>query len=91
MHVFWDVALFLIMIVNKRIIHARQKAIEKYDLRSIANAEHQTYALGLKEVWAVDPSKHQPGKVIHTVGYPLDQNTYGGSFLYHMEDNMVSG
>jgi len=42
-------------------------------------------------VWEIDPSKHQPGFVLHTLGWPLDHKTYGGSFLYHMKDNMVSG
>ncbi|KAJ2403145.1 hypothetical protein GGI23_000163 [Coemansia sp. RSA 2559] len=50
----------------------------------------QTYGLGIKEVWEVDPAKHSPGKVVHTLGYPLDYQTYGGGFIYHMEDNKVT-
>jgi len=49
-----------------------------------------TYSLGLKEVWEIDPSKHKPGTVSHAVGFPInDLSTYGGSFVYHMENNLV--
>jgi electron-transferring-flavoprotein dehydrogenase len=47
----------------------------------------QTYGIGLKELWEIDPAKHQQGLVIHTAGWPLDNSTYGGSFLYHLENN----
>jgi electron-transferring-flavoprotein dehydrogenase len=50
----------------------------------------QTYALGVKELWEIPPEKHKPGLVIHTIGWPLDQQTYGGSFLYHFGANLVS-
>jgi electron-transferring-flavoprotein dehydrogenase len=50
----------------------------------------QTYAMGIKELWEIDPSLHQPGLVIHTAGWPLDRKTYGGSFLYHLENNQVA-
>eukprot|EP00775_Hariotina_reticulata_P005691 gene5691-5929_t len=50
----------------------------------------QTYALGLKEVWEVPAEQHQPGLVIHTVGYPLDRGTYGGGWIYHMDERRVS-
>ncbi len=50
----------------------------------------QGYALGIKELWEVDPKRHQPGFVMHTAGWPLDNDTYGGSFMYHMEDNQVA-
>jgi electron-transferring-flavoprotein dehydrogenase len=50
----------------------------------------QTYALGLKELWEIDPKMHQPGLVVHTAGWPLDVRTYGGSFLYHLENNQVA-
>jgi electron-transferring-flavoprotein dehydrogenase len=50
----------------------------------------QTYALGVKEVWEIDPAKFEAGKIVHTVGWPMDPKTYGGSFLYHWEDNKVS-
>jgi electron-transferring-flavoprotein dehydrogenase len=50
----------------------------------------QTYGLGIKEVWEIDPKRHQPGFVLHTAGWPMDNSTYGGAFLYHMEDNKVA-
>ena len=50
----------------------------------------QVYGLGLKELWDVKPEKHQPGLVMHTAGWPLDSATYGGSFVYHQENNQVS-
>jgi electron-transferring-flavoprotein dehydrogenase len=50
----------------------------------------QTYAIGIKELWEVAPDRHQPGLVIHTIGWPLDAATYGGSFLYHLEDRQVA-
>lgn len=49
-----------------------------------------TYALGLKEIWEVDPSKHELGKTLHTIGWPLKSDTYGGSFLYHQENNQIA-
>jgi electron-transferring-flavoprotein dehydrogenase len=61
---------------------------EKFNLRE--NSDPQTYAIGLKELWRVDPTKHQQGKIIHTVGWPIDSSTYGGSFIYHLEDNQVA-
>lgn len=67
-----------------------EKIMRKYKLRAKVQAQHQTYALGIKEVWEIDESKHKPGFVLHTVGWPLDQRTYGGSFLYHMNDRQVS-
>ena len=61
---------------------------ERFHLRD--GADPQVYGLGLKELWEVQPEKHQPGLVIHTGGWPLDAQTYGGGFMYHMEDNLVS-
>lgn len=55
--------------------------IKHFSLRQ--GREPQTYAIGLKEVWEVQPERHKMGKVFHSVGYPLDTGTYGGSFLYH--------
>ena len=60
----------------------------RFDLR--AGRDPQTYGIGLKELWQVDPAKHQPGLVVHTAGWPLDRDTYGGSFLYHLDDNQVA-
>ncbi|KAJ1774199.1 hypothetical protein LPJ77_004683, partial [Coemansia sp. RSA 2523] len=62
--------------------------INKLKLRK--EGQFQTYGLGIKEVWEVDPEKHSPGDIVHTMGYPLDYKTYGGGFIYHMEDNKVS-
>ncbi|RUS34955.1 hypothetical protein BC938DRAFT_477405 [Jimgerdemannia flammicorona] len=55
----------------------------KFNLRE--NSEPQKYGIGIKEVWEVSPEKHQPGLVTHTLGWPLDNHTYGGSFIYHFE------
>jgi electron-transferring-flavoprotein dehydrogenase len=55
-----------------------------------AGKDPQTYGLGVKEVWEIDPQRHQPGFVMHTAGWPMDNSTYGGAFLYHMEDNKVT-
>src|SRR3984957_18398818 len=62
--------------------------VERFHLR--AECDPQTYAIGIKELWEVNPAKHQPGLVVHTVGWPLDTRTYGGSFLYHLEGGQVS-
>jgi electron-transferring-flavoprotein dehydrogenase len=48
------------------------------------------YAIGVKELWEIDPAKHKPGLVVHTAGWPMDSQTYGGGFLYHLEDNKVT-
>lgn len=61
---------------------------KKYSLTD--SCSPQTYALGFKEVWEVDPSVHQKGKVIHTVGWPLASETYGGGWIYHLDDRQIS-
>jgi electron-transferring-flavoprotein dehydrogenase len=61
---------------------------EKFKLRD--QRDPQVYGLGIKELWEVAPAKHQPGLVMHTAGWPLDAETYGGSFLYHAENNEVA-
>ncbi len=65
-----------------------RQLIEKYELN--ANCDPQSYALGIKEIWKVRPEVHQPGLVIHTAGWPLDADTYGGSFMYHMDNREVA-
>jgi len=60
----------------------------RYRLRE--GADPQVYGIGLKELWEVMPQMHQPGLVIHTAGWPLEQNTYGGSFLYHQDNRQVA-
>lgn len=62
--------------------------MDRFKLRS--ESCPQTYAIGLKEIWEISPSKHKKGKVTHTIGWPLDAKTYGGSFIYHMENNLIS-
>ena len=70
--------------------HIGKQLIQRFKLDSDADAQH--YGIGLKEIWEIDPAKHQPGLVVHTAGWPLDimsnENT-GGSFLYHLENNQV--
>lgn len=62
--------------------------MQQFDLRR--DCQHQTYGIGIKELWEIAPEKSKPGTVIHTIGWPLDQKTYGGSFLYHLNDNKVA-
>ena len=61
---------------------------EKFNMRS--DSDPQSYALGIKELWEIDPEQHQQGRILHTIGWPLDTKTYGGSFLYYLEDNQVA-
>ena len=61
--------------------------MEKFDLRGEADPQH--YGIGVKEIWTIDPAKHQEGLVIHTLGWPLKNNTEGGGFLYHAENDQV--
>lgn len=65
-----------------------KQLIKKFDLRK--NSDPQTYGLGVKEIWEIDPAKHQEGLVVHTLGWPMDSKTYGGSWMYHLNDNMIS-
>ena len=65
-----------------------EQLIQKFNLR--ANVCPQTYGIGFKEVWRIPAAQHQPGLVIHTIGWPLDSKTYGGSFLYHAADQKVA-
>jgi electron-transferring-flavoprotein dehydrogenase len=65
-----------------------KRLIERFDLRK--ESDPQVYGLGIKELWEVDPAKHVAGRVIHTVGWPMDWRTYGGSFLYHFEGNKIA-
>jgi electron-transferring-flavoprotein dehydrogenase len=68
--------------------HLGRQLISRFKLDE--GKDPQGYALGIKELWEVDPKRHQPGFVMHTAGWPLDNDTYGGSFMYHMEDNQVA-
>ena len=65
-----------------------KQLMEKFNLRE--GVEPQTYEFGIKELWEIEPEKHQEGLVVHTTGWPLQTDTYGGSFLYHLENNQVA-
>ena len=65
-----------------------KKLFDRFQLRE--NADPQTFGIGLKELWEVPPESHKARTVIHTIGWPLDRNTYGGSFLYHLENNQIA-
>ena len=68
--------------------HLGKQLQERFKLRD--GVDPQVYGIGLKELWEIKPEKHQLGLVIHTAGWPLGSDTYGGSFLYHMENNLVA-
>jgi len=68
--------------------HLGKQLIEKFQLDK--NSDPQHYGIGIKELWEIDPAKHEPGLVVHTAGWPLeDHGASGGSFLYHLENNQV--
>mgnify|MGYP003557355950 FL=1 len=70
--------------------HLGKQLINKFNLDSDADAQH--YGIGIKEIWDIDPAKHEQGLVVHTAGWPLsmvDSENTGGSFLYHLENNQV--
>lgn len=68
--------------------HLTRQIETRFDLRK--DSDPQTYAIGIKELWEVDPEQHSEGKVWHSIGWPLDAGTYGGSFLYHLNQNQVA-
>ncbi len=68
--------------------HLGKQLIARYALD--AGCDPQSFGIGIKELWEIDPARHQPGFVMHTAGWPMDNKTYGGAFLYHMEDNKVA-
>ncbi len=68
--------------------HLGKQLIAKFNLDE--GCDPQTYGLGIKELWEIDPARHQPGFVLHTAGWPMENSTYGGAFLYHLEDNKVA-
>ncbi|WP_087461859.1 electron transfer flavoprotein-ubiquinone oxidoreductase [Oleiphilus messinensis] len=68
--------------------HLGKQLIEKFNLNEGKDPQH--YGIGIKELWDIDPAKHEPGLVVHTTGWPLNESgTTGGSFLYHLENNQV--
>ena len=68
--------------------HLGKQLISKFSLDN--NSDPQSYGIGIKELWEVEPAKSKPGLVVHTAGWPLESDTYGGSFLYHLGDNKVA-
>jgi len=68
--------------------HLSKQLIAKYALDK--NSDPQTYGIGIKELWQLPPGRVQPGKVVHTLGWPLDSRTYGGSFIYHMDKDRLA-
>jgi electron-transferring-flavoprotein dehydrogenase len=67
--------------------HLGKQVIAKFKLDQ--GKDPQSYGIGIKELWEIDPARHKAGLALHSAGWPLDENTYGGSFMYHMEDNKV--
>ena len=68
--------------------HLGRQLSDKFKLR--AGVGPQVHGLGIKELWEIDPAQHKPGLVVHTAGWPLNTDTYGGSFLYHLDNNQVA-
>ncbi|WP_349282164.1 electron transfer flavoprotein-ubiquinone oxidoreductase (plasmid) [Polaromonas hydrogenivorans] len=68
--------------------HLGRQLIARFKLDE--GRDPQAYALGVKELWEIDPAKHQSGLVVHTAGWPMQSDTYGGGFLYHLEGNQVT-
>ena len=68
--------------------HLGKQLIEKFKLNE--GKDPQSYAIGVKELWEIDPAKAKPGLVVHTAGWPMDSSTFGGGFLYHLEGNKVT-
>ena len=68
--------------------HLAKQLEAKFNLRD--GADPQTYGIGIKELWEVKSENHRPGLVMHTAGWPMDNATYGGGFMYHLEDNLVA-
>jgi len=67
--------------------HLGRQLIAKYKLDD--GKDPQSYGIGIKELWEIDPARHEPGLAVHTAGWPLPSDTYGGSFLYHAENNQL--
>ena len=68
--------------------HLGRQLIARFKLDE--GKDPQAYALGIKELWEIDPARHEPGLVVHTAGWPMDNQTYGGGFMYHMAGNQVT-
>ena len=68
--------------------HLGKQLIAKYKLDE--GKDPQSFGIGIKELWEIDPSRHTPGFVMHTAGWPMQPDTYGGAFLYHLDGNKVA-
>jgi electron-transferring-flavoprotein dehydrogenase len=68
--------------------HLGKQLIAKYRLDE--GRDPQSFGIGVKELWEIDPKRHQPGFVMHTAGWPMENDTYGGAFLYHLDDNKIA-
>jgi electron-transferring-flavoprotein dehydrogenase len=68
--------------------HLGKQLIARFGLDE--GRDPQSYAIGIKELWEIDPAKSRPGLVVHTAGWPMDEHTYGGGFLYHLEGNKIT-
>ncbi len=68
--------------------HLGKQLIERFDL--LAGRDAQSFSIGIKELWEIPPEKAKPGLVVHTAGWPMDEHTFGGGFLYHLEGNRVT-
>ena len=68
--------------------HLGKQLIDRFKLDE--GRDPQTYGIGIKELWEIDPKRHQPGFVLHTAGWPMDNETYGGAFLYHLDGNKIA-
>jgi len=68
--------------------HLGKQVIARYGLDE--GRDPQSFGIGIKELWEIDPARHQPGFVMHSAGWPMESDTYGGAFLYHLPDNKVA-
>ena len=68
--------------------HLGKQLIDRFKLDE--GRDPQTYGIGIKELWEIDPKRHEPGFVLHTAGWPMDNETYGGAFLYHLDGNKIA-
>ena len=84
----WSCAANIRCSPRARAVRSPRQLLRRFGLDQ--DREPQKFGLGLKELWEVAAEKHRPGLVQHTFGWPLDNRTGGGSFLYHLDDNLVS-
>src|SRR5690606_39784353 len=68
--------------------HLTKRLVKRFDLD--ADSDPQSYSIGIKELWQLPEGRTSPGRIVHSFGWPADNNTYGGSFLYHLENNPVA-